>query len=341
MEFILGGYTRRVNDGLYKINFNPFQGVFEERQLIDNIDNPTYFTLDPDNQFIFSIIAKDGQGGLIAYGKDGDSWVELNTLLFSPGPGCHVSYRPSSQTVYVSDYHNGRLDVINFEDHKTLSLLQTIEFEGSSIHANQKSSHIHYAACNRLDNNLYICDLGTDKVHSYHIEADGSLSPSSILEVPAGTGPRHLVVHPNEPYGYIIGELANTTIVVSIDMEGNLSIVDTVLNVPEDAVDSTSGAAIRISNDGKYLYTSNRGHNSITVFEVLNDGSSLKEIQNISSGGEIPRDFVIDPTQEYLLVAHQDSDYIVAFQRNSETGLIQQLDKKAYAPECVCIFPGE
>lgn len=336
-NYILGGYTRRINDGISQIIFDSHQITFNKHQGIAQMGNPTYLAISPSKNLLFSILGEADQGGVAVFEKKEDGWLELDRILFAEKAGCHISYREASQTLYVSNYHLGRLDVIKFANNR-LDLIQTIEYEGSSVHPEQKSSHIHYAGCNRQNPYLFVCDLGSDKVYNYYIDEQGYLKEKSHLTLPAGTGPRHLVLHPNEPYAYIIGELANTTTIVSVDAAGNLMMVDQVMNIAEHLTQEARGAAIRISHDGKYLYLSTRFHNTLTVFEISQNASQLTKIQEIDSHGEIPRDFTLNPQENYVLVAHQDSDNISVFSRDKSNGLLEFVSEYKNVPECVCIL---
>lgn len=335
--FILGGYTKRDNKGIHQVEFDAKEGAFSDPSLISELNGPTFVALSKAKDLLFAIHKENDQGGIVAFKKnDQGTWDKLASGFGDNGSGCHVSYRESSQTIYVSNYHAGVIDVFKL-DGEELNVIQTVEHSGSSVHENQDSSHVHYADFNDSQNLLFVCDLGTDFVTTYEIAEDGTLAPSSEIKLTPGTGPRHLVLHPTEPYAYIIGELANTTTVVSLDAEGKMAAVETQLNIPEEHVEKSAGAAIRITNNGRFLYVSTRFHNVLTVFEISEDGGALTKIQEIDTNGEIPRDFNIDETEKFVLVAHQDTDHISVFDRNAETGQLTFIQNNTLAPECVCI----
>lgn len=336
-SFILGGYTKRVNKGIHSIEFNADNGTFGASQLIAELDGPTYVGLSQAKDLLFAIDKEDDQGGIAAFEKDENGqWQSLTSAYGEYGSGCHVSYREESQTVYVSNYHAGVVEVFQLEGF-TLTLVQTVEHSGSSVHPNQTSSHVHFAGLNAKQDLLFVCDLGTDYVHTYKVDRDGLLSLSSEIKLAAGTGPRHLVLNNKEDYAYIIGELNNTTTVASVDSDGKLTVVETQVNIPQDKVESSAGAAIRLTKDNRFLYVSTRFHNVITVYQISEDGSSLTKVQEIDTEGEIPRDFTLDETEEYLLVAHQDTDHLSVFERSTESGELTFVNNSALAEECVCI----
>lgn len=336
-SFILGGYTKRDNKGIHNVEFDPKEGTFSTPSLISELNGPTFVALSKAKDLLFAIHKEGDKGGIVAFKKkDANTWDKLASGYGDNGSGCHVSYRESSQTIYVSNYHAGVVDVFKL-DGEELTVVQTVEHSGSSVHKNQDASHVHYADFNDGQTLLFVCDLGTDYVTTYDIAEDGTLTHSSEIKLTPGTGPRHLVLHPTEPYAYIIGELANTTTVVSVDAAGEMAAVETQLNIPEEHVEKSAGAAIRITNDGRFLYVSTRFHNVLTVYEISANGSALTRIQEINTQGEIPRDFNIDETEKYVLVAHQDTDHLSVFERNAETGELTFIQNETQTPECVCI----
>ncbi|MGO4938633.1 lactonase family protein [Fundicoccus sp. Sow4_D5] len=337
-NYILGGYTKRKNKGIHSIEFNPETGTFGSSSLISELDGPTFVALSEDKDLLCAIHKQDNKGGIVAYrlSQDGQ-WNEIARSFGSDIPGCHVSFRETSRTIYVSNYHGGTVDVYQLDDNDTLSHVQVVQHEGSSVHKNQQSSHVHFADMNADQTLLYVCDLGTDIISTYSIDDVGQLSLASELKLTPGTGPRHLVFHPAKPLVYAIGELNSTTIVLEVAKDGSLSEIQTVTNIPNDQIEESAGAAIRITKDGKFLYTSTRFHNVLTAYSIASEDGTLEKVQEIDTVGQIPRDFILDMTDQFVLVAHQDSDYITVFSRNTETGELKFVNNETFAPECVCI----
>lgn len=338
-QFILGGYTRRVNKGLKSINFDASNGSFHHLEVIAEIDQPTYQTFSPNGKFLFSVFAGDDEGGVIAFANHQDQYQEVARGFGSGVTGAHIFYRASSQTLYVSSYHEGALDVYKFnEDEPSITHVQRVQHSGSSVHKNQDGPHVHFAATRPQDNDLmFVCDLGTDEVVTYQVDTDGRLTREQTLAFEPGTGPRHLEFHPELPIMYVVGELANTTVVVSLENPEAFEVIQTLDNVPINFQESSAGAAIRITQDGRFLYVSTRFHNRLTVFAVDSSKGSLSEIQRIDTQGEIPRDFNLNKTEDYVIVGHQDSDHLSVFERDADTGLLTFLNKDTAAEECVCI----
>lgn len=176
-------------------------------------------------------------------------------------------------------------------------------------------------------------------MYTYDVSENGKLNLVTTFTAEPGTGPRHLVFHPNGQFAYLFGELDSTVRVLSYNKEtGAFEELQKISTLPEEFDGENGGAAIRISNDSKFLYASNRGHNSIAVFAVFEDGSHIQNKQIISTEGDFPRDFALDPSNNFVVCANQNTDNLTLYRRHPETGLLELLKKDVYAPECVCVY---
>lgn len=219
-----------------------------------------------------------------------------------------------------------------------LTLTDVKQHEGSSVHENQTKPHAHYLDLTPDHNYVVACDLGTDSIYTYKVSEDGKLDLATTYKASPGTGPRHLVFHPNGKIAYLVGELSSEIVVLAYNAtEGSFETIHTVSSIPENHKTFNSGSAVRITDDGRFLYSSNRGHNSIAVYAINESGDSIERIQLIASQGNTPRDFALDPTEQFIVVGHQDSDKLTLFERDAKTGLLSLLQKDVYAPECVCV----
>lgn len=335
--FILGGYTKRENKGISEISFDPSTASFTQASFIAELDNPTFVATNKAQNLLFAIHKENDRGGIAGFKKEGNAWVLFDTEMGSDIPGCHLVFREATNTIYVANYHLGQIDVYLLKDNQ-LSHLQVVHHTGSGPHANQASSRVHFTGLNAAQSLLFTCDLGTDRVSSYSFADDGQITLVDEIKLPGGTGPRHLVLDNAEEYVYVVGELNSTTTSLKLSKDGHFTYVEHYLNIPQEAVATSNCAAIRLTKDNQYLYISSRFYNVITAYKVLNDGL-LKKLQVISSHGEIPRDFIIDETDSFLLVPHQDTDNIAVFQIDKASGQLTFLNDDTTAPECVCIMP--
>lgn len=329
-KILLGGYTSRLNKGIAEITLNTESKALVDYRLQTEIAKPTYL-LVKDNA-IYTCM-QDGELGGIAKIADGEVVKSLQLSKASP---CHISYDQKREVFYLSNYHEGLLFVVK-EVKNGFVEVDRVAHEGSSVHPNQEKSHIHFAQISPCGRFLFVCDLGTDEVYLYEPQENGELKEHSRFHTPAGFGPRHLTFHPEKPLVYVLGELSNQVIVLEMNSEsGELTQKQQISMLPENFKEFSAGAAIRITSDGKYLYASNRGHNSMVIYAVGKEGS-LQILAHIPSYGDFPRDFALDESEEFLVVAHQNSDNLTLFARNKETGNLSLCEKEIAAPECVCV----
>lgn len=335
-KLLLGTYTRRVSEGIYTVELNTDTNQLENLELFAKVGNPTYLATNKEKTIIYSIIAENDQGGLVTLVKKENGEYERQASVFAEGSApCYVSLDEERQLVYTANYHKGEVAVYKTDENGNLEILDTVAHQGSSVHENQDAPHTHYSHLDPNGNYMIACDLGTDKVYTYEVSNEGKLSEVATLEVEPGTGPRHLVFHPTLDVAYLFGELSNEVLVLAYDPEtGTFEDIQTVSSLPEDFTETSSGAAIRISSDGNYVYASNRGHDSIVTYSTDEEGL-LTLINHTPTEGETPRDFNFDPSEKYLIVGHQDSDNLTLFARNKDTGTLELLQKDFEAPEVI------
>ena len=332
---LLGGYTRRINQGLHQASFDDKTGKIDNSRLIAKIENPTYLTTNVSGNIIFSLAQQDDQAGLVALKLVNNQWVKIAQIMAKQINGCHIRYHDACQSIYISNYHEGAIDVYRFADDQ-LSHLQRVRHGQTSVLAAQDQSRIHYSDVSKDGQWLYACNLGGDVLHQYRILEDGQLELVADHAMPEGMGPRHFVWHPFLDIMYVIGEFDNRVALCHIQEDGSIHYQESFDNIPDNLRDGASGAAIRITKDGRFLYTSTRYSNYITVYAV-DDQGQLTRIQYIDTVGQVPRDFILDPSESYVLVPHQDSDYITIFKRDLEKGTLTFLSNEVEVPETVCI----
>ena len=325
-----GTYTKKESKGIYKAQFDPETGSLSDLELVAAEPNPTFIAFSEKGN-LYSVGAQDGKGGIASFTAD---FQPLNHVVEEGAPLCYVSVDEKRQLVYGANYHKGQVLVYKIEGDGQLSLIDQDTHEGKRPHENQASPHVHFADLTP-DQYLITCDLGTDSLHTYEISDQGKLTLLHHYQTAPGAGPRHLVFHPHHKIAYLINELNATIDVLFYDGMGEFEHFQTVSTLPEDYDGQKWASAIKLSADGKFLYASNRAHNSIAVFEVIADGS-LKLIENIPTDGLNPRDFTLSPDQHYLIAAHQDSPNATVFKRDPATGRLSSLSHDFYVPEAVC-----
>ena len=335
-KIILGTYTRRVSEGIYTINLDNEKGELTGLELATKENSPTYLTKSKAGN-LYTVTSIDGLGGAGAYDHE---FQFLNAVTESGAPLCYVAVDETRQLVYGANYHKGEVNVYRILENGGLEATDAVfHQEETGPHKNQEHAHVHYTDLTP-DDRLVVCDLGTDRVYTYDVSKEGKLTAVAEFIAEPGTGPRHLVFHPtNQKIAYLFGELDSTVRVLQYDAaHGSFTEKQKISTLPEDFQGESGGAAIRISKDGNYVYASNRGHNSIAVFAVSPDECTLENIQIISTEGDFPRDFALNPENNYLVCANQNTDNLTLYSRDAATGLLSVRQKDIYAPECVCVY---
>lgn len=322
-KFYLGSYTRRLSKGIYSIQLNKETEKLENLTLEIEINNPTY--IDKKGQNIYAVGNKENVAGLSAILNNN----KLENYLDSNTP-CYIA--SNEKYILTANYHEGNVrlfEIINDE----LVNLDTLKFEGSGIKPQQEKAHTHYADFSPCGNFILTCDLGLDEVNTYKI-VNEKLQQVSSYKAKLGTGARHLVFHPNLSIVYLLCELEATVEVLNFDKEtGQLSLLQNINMLEENQ--KAWAAAIRITKDGKFLYTSNRGDDLLVAFSVAGDGQ-LTKLASYSTEGKVARDFNLSKDNDFLVVGHQESDNLTLFKRNYD-GTLKLISSDTFAPEVVCV----
>ncbi len=344
-NLLIGTYTEPdKSDGIYVYTFNSETGEFSYRAEATGIKNPSFLTASKDGQHVYSVSeVGDGQGGVSAFSFDPTSGkLDFLNSASSGGDGpCYVSVDDKNKFVFVGNYSGGSVSAVPINADGSLGTdIQSIQHKGSSILKNQTKPHVHASVLSPDNTYLYVPDLGTDKVNIYNVDLSKStpLTPAdpAFVSLEAGSGPRHFTFHPNGKFAYLIQE-----------MTGNVEVFDykkrklhpkQSVALPSQGHEGRIDAAdIHISPDGKFLYGSLRGDIDELVIYAIDKKGELTYAGRQSTMGENPRNFAIDPTGNYLLVANGGSDEIVVFKRNRETGLLIDTGKAIKVGKPVCL----
>lgn len=337
-------------EGLFVFEFNRADATFNLIQQLDSRGEPSFQAIHPNKKSLYSVSSEssatdDDNGSVAAYTIESTTGklTLINEFSSAGRDACHVSVHPSGKFLYVSNYSSGNLSVFSIrEDGGIGEMIQLIQHEGSSINTRrQNGPHTHTAIPSTDGKFLYISDLGADRVYIYAIDTEtGQLSPSDQFYVNAtsGGGPRHLTMNSAQNFLYSLEELTGHVAVYSRESDsGALSLVQRVATLPDDFDGNNTGADIHFSVDGRYLYASNRGHDSIVGFEVNSEDGRLTEIGHFATGGGHPRNFMVDPLGEFLFVANRDGNHIKTFKTSSDDGRLTLQDSETAVPLPVCI----
>ncbi len=342
----VGTYTRKTSEGIYIYKFHTKTGDFTPLSKAKGIDNPSFLAISPDHRFLYSGGSKKGDSvHAFAIDKQTHFLNLLNTQSLGSSLGAtHVELDKTGRWLFVANYFSGSISVLPIEREGTLGeLAQTIQLEGKSINPRQDKAHVHSMNISPDNKFVFAPDLGTDKIMTYQLNAQtGQLTEGVPPFTPtvAGAGPRHFTFHPNGKFAYSIQEL-DATIMGFHYKNGVLEPFQTIKTLPDDYTGLKWSADIHISPDGKFLYGSNRAHESLTIFKIDKKTGKLILVGHQAVNGKTPRNFVIDPTGRFILVANQDSDNITIFKRDKKTGKLTATGKeiKVSSPVCLKIIP--
>lgn len=333
-NLLIGGYTRQISQGIYHLQFNTENSQLSNADLAIKLTGPTYFAISNEN-ILYSVIKKGDQGGVAAYDIN-QNFKYLGSAMQPKNSPAYVEVSNHKQLVFSANFHTGVVIVHKINSDKTLTITDKIQLTGHSIRPEQDASHPHLAHLTP-DDQLVICDYGSDKILTYSLDASGQASLVSEFQAPAGSAPRHLIFNPqHHEWAYCICELASIVLVLHYQ-QGEFTQLCTYPLIPAGYQGDNIAAAIKISADGQFLYTSNRGHNSLVTFKISADGKILEHLQTIQTQGDFPRDFAFDLTGKYILVPHQKSNNVSIFQRNQTTGYLTFINNDTKVPEGTCI----
>ena len=352
----IGTYTGPKSQGIYVYRFAAATGKLTPLGLAAESTNPAFLAIHPNHRHLYAVneIAKyDGQksGSVSAFSINHQTGkLTLLNVVASGDPGpCHLVVDQTGKFLLVANYGVGSVAAFPIlADGRLGKATAFLPHTGHSVDPKrQEAPHAHSIYVSPDNRFVVSADLGTDQVYVYRFDAtQGTLTPNQppSAAVPPGTGPRHFTFHPSAKFAYVIEEMGSSLTAFSYDAaRGVLAPLETISTVPKDYKGYNDCAELYIHPSGKFLYGSNRGHDSITVFAIDPVKGTPTPIQYVLTGGKTPRSFGIDPTGSYLIAANQDSNTLVVFHIDAKTGRLTPTGKKedVHAPICVMFEPVE
>ena len=342
----IGTYTGPKSKGIYQMRLDLATGALTAPELAAEAPNPSYLAIHPGRKFLYS--ADEVWNGpatvsAFAIAPDTGKLTFLNKQPSGGGGPCYVSVDPSGRCVLAANYGTGSVAAWPVGDDGRLGEAgATIQHTGSGPNAKrQQGPHAHCIDPDPAGRFALACDLGLDKVLVYRLDAaKGTLAPNDPPSAPVapGAGPRHLAFHPNGKYVYVISEMGGTVTAFAYEAaRGTLKMFQEISTLPADWKGEVSGAEIAVHPSGRFLYASNRGHDSIAIFAVDAGSGKLKALGHEATQGKEPRGFGIDPTGAWLLAANQKSDSLVLFRIDAETGRLKAAGAPVELGAPVCV----
>lgn len=346
----VGTYTSGKSEGIYLYRFSLADGSLSRVGVTSGVSNPSYLTLDRARRFLYSVeeteeFEGEKSGAVSAFKvdpKDG-SLRFINRTASKGGAPCYVTADDAGRFVLVANYVGGNVAVLPVSKGGGLGKAIDVEQDSGSgpNRERQEGPHAHCIVLDASDSHAYACDLGTDKVMIYNLDAGrGRLVPNKqpFVSLKPGAGPRHLTFDRAGRHVYVLNELDSTvTAFARTRTSGALRELKTHPMLPADFKGENTGADIHLTPDGRFLYCSNRGHDSIAAFRVDSSTGELMPAGHTPTGGKTPRNFAVDPTGQFLLVANQRSDSVVTFRIDASTGGLTPTGHTAEIPSPVCL----
>jgi 6-phosphogluconolactonase len=344
----VGTYTDTAAKGVYALKWDPAAKTFVSLGLQAEVANPSFVAVSPSHKFLYAITERaarrDGTGSVSSYAIEpaNGALKLINRVPAHGNTSAHLAVDASGKWLLVANYGSG--SVASFALNADGSIGEMSDFKqhsGSSVNPHrQMGPHPHEVVLSPDNRFLLVPDLGLDKVFVYGLDgATGKLTLASTTDTRPGFGPRHMLFGKGGKFVYVLGEMASAVAVMSYDKKaGKLTLVENIDTIPPQLTVENNSAELALSKDGLFLYATNRGHDSVTVFKVNAANGKLTNVQNIPTQGHIPRGMSLDPDGTHLLTGNQNSDTITIFDRDTRTGKLTFASQMTDIPTAVCIL---
>ena len=346
----VGTYTDGDSQGIYLLELDLGDGSLTSRGLAGEAVNPSFLAIHPSRRFLYSVdeisdFKGKKSGAATAFSIDAQTGklTRLNQATSGGGGPCHLSVDATGKALLLANYGGGSVEAVPIgADGRLGDPASFIQHEGHSVNPRrQEGPHAHSINLDAANRFAIAADLGLDKLFVYRLDPQtGKLTPNTppSVSVAPGSGPRHFAFHPNGRFAYVINELKSTVTVFDYNAErGILTPIQTLSSLPADFDGTSYPAEIQVHPSGKFVYGSNRGHDSLVIYSVNQDTGKLTLVGFELTRGKNPRNFAIDPTGHWLLAANQDTSDIYSFKIDGDTGKLTYTGHMVKIPKPVCI----
>ena len=340
----IGTYTRTTSRGIYAVRLDPATGALSTPILAATTPNPSFLAFAPDQKTLYAVSESDEMAAAFATDLAQGTLRPLQSPQASGGSApCHLVVDATQRSLLVANYHTGIVAAIPLRPDGTLGPPNVVPHVGHSVDAaRQTSPHVHSVTLSPDNRFVLVCDLGLDRIFTYRLDAARArLTPGHppFVVTPPGTGPRHFVFGADGRHAYAITEMGSTLIAYDYAPDsGALTPRQSVSTLPPDFKGASTGAEIRLHPSGRFLYASNRGHDSIAVFEVDPANGALTPVEVTPCGGKNPRNFSLSPDGAWLVCANQNSNSLAVFRADARTGRLTPTGHTADVPLPVCVL---
>ena len=339
----VGTYTGPQSKGIYAYRFDAGTGKLDPVGLVGELARPSFLAIHPNRRYLYAV-SELANSSVTAFEINAGTGMltPLNTVPAKGSSACHLVVDQTGKSLVVANYGNGSVAVFRVgADGRLSESTAQVQHSGSGPDPRQRGPHAHAVVLSQDNRFVFVPDLGLDKILAYRLDpAQATLTANDppFVTVAPGSGPRHFAFHPNGKFAYSVNEMKSSVTAFSYDRKnGALTNLQTVSNLPQDFSGTDNSAEIDVDPAGKFLYASNRGHDSITIYKIDLHKGTLETVDRVLTQGKTPRGFKIDPTGGYLLAANQDSGSIVVFKRSAATGRLTPTGQTVNVGSPVCI----
>ncbi len=342
----IGTYTRTTSRGIYAVRLDASTGALAAPVLAATTANPSFLAFTPDRKFLYAVSENDAMAAVFSVDVAAGTLAPRQPPQSSGGAApCHLVVDPTARTLLVANYHTGIVAAIPLHADGTLGTPHPIQHTGHSVNPERQASpHVHSVTLSPDARFVIVCDLGLDKIFSYRLDAAAAtLTPGDppFVATAPGSGPRHFVFGADGRHAYAVTEMGSTVIAYDYaPATGALTTRQTLSTLPADFKGASTGAEIRLHPNGRWLYASNRGHDSIAIFAVNPADGRLTPVTVTPCGGKNPRNFTLSPDGNWLVCANQNSNTLTVFRVDAATGRLTPTGHTADVPLPVCVVFG-
>ena len=345
----LGAYAKGEDQGITLCKLDRKNGKLEKVKVFGGHRNPAFLEVHPSGKFLYAVneindFKRKTAGALTAFSVDAKTGnlKQINQVSSRGGGACHLTIDARGKVLLVANYGGGNIASFRIGEDGALSeAVSFFQHEGSSVdERRQKGPHAHSINFDPTNKRAYCADLGLDQVLVYKLNKNGKLKTNDppFAKTQPGGGPRHMNFHPSGKFAFVNLEMTSKiTVFAHHGKTGALNEVQTVSTLPKDFAGNNSTAEIRVHPNGKFVYCSNRGHDSIVVFAIDEESGKLTLVESEPSGGKTPRNFCIDPSGAFLLAANQNTNNVVVFRIDGKTGSLTPTGSSIESPKPVCV----
>lgn len=344
----IGTYTDAKTKGIYVADFDSATGKLGEPRLAAELKQPSFLEIHPNGKHLLAVGEtpdfngqKSGSISSFAITGAGGELTLINQQTTGGTAPCHISLDPKGRYAFIANYGGGSVAAYPVQkDGRLLPSSGFVQHMGSSVLPRQAQPHAHSIKMDPTKKFVMAADLGLDKLLIYKLGTAGELVPHdpAFAKLAPGAGPRHFAFHTSGKYCYVLNEIQSTVTVFAYDgTKGSFSELQSITTLPKDFKGNSSTAEIVVHPTGKFVYASNRGHDSIAVFGVDSQTGKLTHMGNTPSGGKTPRNFNVDPSGRWLLAGNQSTHNIAVFSINPDTGELTATGQSVSVGSPVCI----